>query len=233
MIARVTGWSLIATIIVGAFSAIFVAEGIDINLSADVSETTENMLQAETQLRAKAYLGALTFTLGIAVSAGFFLLLRQSGLLLASWSLIIALAASILGLLGSVFAMNAAEIAGDPAYQELTGSSQRLMLTALQASSDYTSFHLSLVISSVANAGFFLLFLRSGLIPKIIAGWGLFASVFVATAIVARDFIPIVGSEPVTIAFMLSNLFALVATGLYLGIRGVKNVEMGQAPTQR
>jgi len=222
-IARVAGWSLIASIVVGALSAIFVAQGIDINLSADVSATAKNMLQAEPQLRAKAYLGALAFGLGVAVHAGFFLLLRGAGPMLALWSLLIALTSAVLALLGSVFALNAAEIAGDGAYLELMGNSERLMLAALQASSDYTSFHLSLIIGSAANAGFFLLFFRSALIPKLIAGWGLFASLFVAIAIVARDFIPLIGSEPITIAFMLSNLIALVSTGAYLGLRGVRD----------
>lgn len=221
-IARVTGWSLIGTIIVGALSAVFVAQGIDINLSADVSATAKNMLEAEPQLRAKAYLGAFAFGLGMVVSAGFYLLLRSAGSMLALWSLLIALTSSILALLGAVFALTAAEIAGNPAYLELMGAPERLMLAALQASLDYTSFHLSLIIGSVANAGFFLLFLRSALIPKLIAGWGLFASLFVASAITARDFIPLIGSEPITIAFMLSNIVALISTGLYLGIRGVR-----------
>ena len=54
-------------------------------------------------------------------------------------------------------------------------------------------FILGLVLSSLSKAGFAWLFWRSGLIPKLIAGWGLFAFLFVASAIVARDFIPIYG----------------------------------------
>lgn len=77
-------------------------------------------------------------------------------------------------LLGAMFAMNAAEFASDPAYTTMVNEAQRLMLAGLQATSDYTSFHLGLIISSAANAGFFYLFIKSGLIPKLIAGWGLF-----------------------------------------------------------
>ncbi|QLC26129.1 DUF4386 domain-containing protein [Parasphingopyxis algicola] len=220
-IGRLVGWSLIGTIIVGIVAARFVAPDININLSADVTAVAESMLEAEQRLRARAYLLVLTFGLEALISVGFFLLLRRSGPLLAGWSLFVGLAASLLMLLGAVFALNAAEIAGDSAYGTMAGET-RLMLASLQATSDYTSFHLGLVLSATAKAGFFTLFLRSNLIPKIIAGWGLFASLFVAVTIVARDFIPMLGHGTITMAFMLSNLIALVSTGLYLGIRGVR-----------
>lgn len=222
--ARIVGGSLLGTIFIGILSALFVVEGIDINLSADVIATAQNMLEAETQLRAKAYIGLATFSLGVVVSVGLFLLLKPSGQLLAGWSLLVSLSSAILSLLGAVFALNAAEIAGDVAYAQLANDDQRLLLTGLQATSDYTSFHLGLILSSASMAGFYYLFLRSGLLPTILAGWGLFASLFVATAIVARDFIPIVGHSAVTLSFMASNLIALVATGLYLTIKGVRSV---------
>jgi hypothetical protein len=128
----------------------------------------------------------------------------------------------VLGLLGAVYAMNAALIADDSAFDIIGGGTQRLMLTSLQVTSDYTSFHLSLVLSSAANAGIFLLFFKSGLIPKLISAWGVFASLFVVVALVGRDFIPLLKHDGITGAFMLSNLIALIALGLYLGIRGAK-----------
>jgi len=223
-IARSSGLALLATIVFGILTAIFIAEGIDINMSADVTATAENMLGAETRLRAKAYIGLFMFALQAIVSVGFYLLLRKSGPLLALWALFVGFAASTLVLLGAVFNMNAAQIADNMAYTTLTDESGRLLLTSLQATSDYTSFHLGLILSSISNAGFFYLFLKSGLIPKIIAGWGVFASLFVAVTIVARDFIPALGANGLTMAFMLSNLIAILSTGLYLVIQGIRTV---------
>lgn len=224
MIARIVGLSLLGAIIVGAVSAIFVAEGIDINLSADVVATAQNMLEAEAGLRGKAYIALATFGLAVLICSGLFLLLRHSGQLLAGWSLIVGLGAALIVLMGAVFNLNAAEIAGDAAYAELANGKQRLLLAGLQATSDYTSFHLGLILSSISNAGFFYLFLKSGLIPKLIAGWGLFAFLFVASAIVARDFIPFVGHSAITVSFIASNLIALISTGLYLVIKGIRTV---------
>lgn len=220
-LARYVGLSLLATIVIGIIGALSVAAGIDINLNADVTATAQNMLEAETDLRAKAYLGALTFALDLVVAIGLFLLLRRFGALLAGWALAMSVVGALLGLLGAVFAMNAAEIAGDRTYLALPDQ-MRTVLAGLQATSDYTSFHLGLVISSAAKAGFFALFLSSRLIPALVAGWGVFASLFVAVTIVARDFIPFFGQEAITVAFMASNLIALVATGLYLAVRGVR-----------
>ena len=223
-LARLVGILWLVSIAVGVLGALTVAQGIDINLSADVVATAKTMLQEETALRAKSYLALLTLSLEIGISIGLFLLLRASGPLLAGWSLATSLSAAMLVLMGAVFNLNAAELAGDIAYTELANDQQRLLLTGLQATSDYTSFHLGLILSSISKAGFAWLFWRSGLIPKLIAGWGIFAFSFVATAIVARDFIPIIGHGAVTAAFMVSNLIALVAIGLYLAIRGVRTV---------
>ena len=221
-LGRWVGWSMVATLVIGFSSAFLIADGIDINLSADVKATAQNMLEAELRLRAKAYIAALTFALDGLVGIGLFLLLRRSGQLLSAWCLLVSIAAAILSLLGAIFALNAAEIAGDPAYQNIANETQRLMLAGLQATSDYTSFHLGLVLSSFAMAGFFFLFLKSALIPRLIAGWGLFASLFVGVTIVARDFIPILGQEAVTAAFMISNLVGIIATSIYLSIYGVR-----------
>jgi hypothetical protein len=157
------------------------------------------------------------------IAVGMYLLVRRTSPLVAGSSLFVSLAASLIVLLGAVFALNVAEFASNPAYSGgAMASDTNLMLTNLQVTSSYTSFHLALVLSALANAGFFYLFLKSSMLPKLLAGWGLLASLFVASMIVARDFIPALGSDMVTIAFMLSNLVAIVGTGLYLGIRGVR-----------
>jgi len=221
-LARTAGISLLAMIIIGILSAIFIAKGIDINMSADVQATAENMLGAETRLRATAYIGLLIFILEVLFGVALYYLLRDTNPVLTTWCLIVGISAAALSMLGAMFAMNAAEFASNAAYTTLTNESQRLMLSSLQATSDYTSFHLSIVISSLSKAGFFYLFLKSGFIPKLIAGWGVFASLFVVLAVVLRDFIPALANNAVTGAFMLCNMIALVSLGLYLVIKGIR-----------
>lgn len=222
VLARRVGLAWLATLLVGIMAAVLLGQGIDINLSADVEAVAVAMLNAETRLRALAYVALLIFALDLLVSLGLFLLLKSVGPLLAAWSLAARITAGLLSALGAVFLMNSAEIASRPAYTVLADSADRLLLNGLQATSNYTSFHLSIVLSSAALAGFFWLFLKSGQIPKLIAGWGLFASLFVASTIVLRDFIPAMGHITVTMAFMLSNLIALFSTSIYLAAKGVR-----------
>ncbi|MDJ0748017.1 MAG: DUF4386 domain-containing protein [Woeseiaceae bacterium] len=221
-LARRVGLAWLATLLVGIVSTVLLGQGIDINLSADVEAVAVAMLDAEKRLRALAYVALLMLALDLLVSLGLFLVLRSSGPLLAAWSLVARIVAGLLSVLGAVFMMNSAEIASRPAYTVLADHADRLLLNGLQATSNYTSFHLSIVLSSAALAGFFWLFLKSGRIPRLIAGWGLFASLFVACTIVLRDFIPALGHIAITMAFMLSNLIALFSTSLYLTIKGVR-----------
>ncbi|MBL4674366.1 MAG: DUF4386 domain-containing protein [Arenicella sp.] len=221
-LAKYIGWSMLISIFIGIVAAFLVARGIDINLSADIKATSENMLDAEQRLRAKAYIALFSFALDAFINVGLFVLLRRSGQLMAAWSLFVSLVASTTILLGAMFAMNAALISSNTAYDVISNDAQRLLLVSLQVTSDYTSFHLGLILATAAKAGFFYLFFKSALIPKIISGWGVFASLFVVITIVARDFMPILGSDTITASFMVSNLLALVSTGLYLGIKGVR-----------
>jgi len=209
------------TILIGIGAAMLLPSGLDVNMTADVRGTASGMLQADIALRAKAYIGVLLFLIQALIFAGLYILLKRHGNALALWSLLIGVLGLGLSLLGAVLAMTAAGIAKDAAFAG-SGPETRLSLLSLQAMTDYTSFHLSLIISSVANAGFFYLFLKSRLIPRLIAGWGLFASLFVASMIIARDFIPALGADSITIAFMICNLIALVLTGLYLLVRGIR-----------
>lgn len=221
-LSHYVGWSLIVLIATGILASMTISSGIDINLSADITKTAENMLLAEQRLHARAYVSLFSFMLQGFISVGFFFLLRAHGPVLATWSLVIGIAAALLSLTGAVSAMNVALLAENSAFETLTNNAQRLMLAGMQVSSDYTSFHLSLVLGCIANAAVFYLFLKSKLIPKLISGWGLFASLFVAITIVGRDFMPALGSNTITAAFMLSNLIAIVALGLYLGVKGIR-----------
>ena len=173
--ARHVGLTWLATPLIGIAAAVLLAPSIDINLTADVEAVGRAMLDAETRLRGLPYVGLLIFALDLLVSLGLFMLLRPAGALLAAWSLAARVTAALLSVLGAVYLMNAAEIASRPAYTVIADGADRLLLSGLQATSNYTSFHLSLVLSSAAMAGFFWLFLRSDQIPRLIAGWGVFA----------------------------------------------------------
>lgn len=219
--ARLTGGAILLTILLGILGSLTLKAGIDVNLNADFFASADAAQNAELRSRGAAYFGLFMFAMDMLVVTGFFLLLRQYGLVMAWWAFLISLGAFILSLLGTVSFMNLAIMSTETAFE----STENNKLAAAQTLTDYTSFHLGLILSSAAKIIFFVLFWRAAIIPKLISGWGVFASAFVVIVIVLRDFIPALGSDPVTAAFMLSNLTALIALGLYLIIKGVRLVK--------
>lgn len=222
--ARLTGIALIATIALGIIMALTVLQGIDINLTADFVATPAAMMEAETSLRVAAYLSILGFALNSLVTIGLFVLLRQTSPVLALWCLCMGVTAAFMTLMGGVFTMNAALLAGNEGLATLADASQRTLLTSLQAATNYTAFHMGLIISSLSMAGYFWLFFKSRQIPSLLSGFGIYASLFVAIAISLRDFVPFLASNAVTGLFIVCNLIALVALGIYLAIWRVRPV---------
>lgn len=223
-IARLTGLALLFLIAFGIVRSLTIASGIDINLSADFVATPTTMMDAEMSLRGMAYLSIVGFGLDVLVTLGLFLLLRSTSTILSLWCLCMGVTAALMTLLGGVFTMNAALLAGNEGLASLGDEAQLTLLTSLQAMTNYTAFHIGLIISSLSMAGYFWLFFKSRTIPSVLAGFGIYASLFVAIAIGLRDFQPFLASTAVTALFMICNLIALVALGLYLAIWRVRTV---------
>lgn len=221
-IPRWTGSALLAGVALGIINALFVSPGIDINLNADFDATAAAMLEAETQLKARGWMLMAIFSVEVLGLVGLFLILRRAGALLAGWALALGMVAASFSLIGAVNAFAASELAAGTLEAIAATEGALLAHAAMETVTNYSSFHLALVLSNIAVAGFYWLFLRSGSIPKWIAGFGLFASLYVALAIVGRDFIAFLGSDAVTMTFMACNLLSILATGLYLLARGVQ-----------
>jgi len=81
-LGRRVGIVWLASLLAGITATILFGQGLDINLSADVEAMAVAMLDAETWLRALAYMGMPIFALDLLVSLGLFLLLRSAGPLL-------------------------------------------------------------------------------------------------------------------------------------------------------
>lgn len=220
--ARLTGAGLLVILALGVVNAMFVGADIDINLNADVSATAQNMLALEQAGRSRAYLSLLVFCVQCQIALGMFFILRKNVVQLASWALAVGLGAAVLGLTGAVSAMNGAEFASHPDWAGGSLQSSALSAAAISATSDYTSFHLALIAGSLSNAAFFWGFYLTRRLPRPIAGWGVFASMLVALVVVARDFFPALGHEAITAGFLGANFIALLASGLYLAIKGVR-----------
>lgn len=215
--SRWTGAALLAGVVLGIVNAVGVSPGIDINLSGNFHATAEAMLESPQRLKARGWLLMAIFACQAASLSGFYLLTRKRSALPALCAMLAGLVAATFSLSASVNAFAAAKLA-----EGALPSDGAITHAVMEAVSNHSSFHLALVLSSLASAVFYGIFLGYRLLPRALAGLGLFASLFVATAIVGRDFAAALGQDAVTAAFMGANLIAIVATSLYLLVRGIK-----------
>ena len=221
-VARATGVALLLTIGLGIITSVFVSGDINVNVNADAREIIDAMRGAAGRVYGKAWIGAGLAALDAFIAAGLYLLVRQRAPFAALASLLVAVLAAALSLDVAAATLNAANLLESRALANtLNPGEVEMLLTALVAT-DYSVFHLGTVVNAAAKAGFFALLLVSRRVPRPLAGWGLFASLFVVTGIVGRDFIGALGHNAISIAFILCNLVAYLALGLYLTIRGVR-----------
>ncbi|MFN2100440.1 DUF4386 family protein [Altererythrobacter sp. MF3-039] len=215
-VGRWTGLAILASLLIGIINAMIVSAGIDVNLSGDIGGTAAAMSDAGQRLEGRGWILMILFLLEVVAIAGLYLMVRDTRRLAATSALLLGAGAALIGLVGALSAFNIAALLANG------GEASRIStLIAREVAADYSSFHLSLVIASIAKACIYWIFVLNRRLPRLISGFGLFASGLVAVAIVARDFIPFLGSDAVTTAFMASNFVAIVATGLYMAIRGV------------
>lgn len=215
--SRWTGAALLAGVVLGIVNAMSVSPGIDINLSGDFRATAEAMLQSPGRLKARGWMLMAIFACQSASLSGFYLLTRERSPFSALWALLAGLVAATFSLSASVNAFAAAKLASGVLAPD-SAPAHAVMETV----TNHSSFHLALVLSSLAGAVFYGVFLRFLLLPPLLAGFGLFASLFVAAIIVGRDFVAALGQDVFTAAIMGTNLIAIVATGFYLILKGVQ-----------
>jgi hypothetical protein len=106
-----------------------------------------------------------------------------------------------------------------------TNHSNALDASQLAALVDLTSSasgsYVAAIFFCAGSTIFFYLFLRSGYIPRILAAWGVFASVLYLLAFVVSLIAPQASSISIGIG-SIPILIAELATGLWLLIRGIR-----------
>ena len=158
--------------------------------------------------RALLFAGALCV---IPLALGLFGALRPFAAAAAGWALSFRLLEAALGVLTITV-----EVAG--VHARLAGS--RLEMGVLEFAHWASGAELSAFLFTIGSTIFFFLFLRSGYIPRVLAGWGLFSSVLsfgTCGMHLVRPALP-----AMTMTAWVPMLIAEVSTGLWLLIKGVR-----------
>lgn len=215
--ARVVGAILLVAMATSMFAELYLVRGL--SPSGDAAGFASAVLANEGRYRLGALIHILTFASDAAIAAALFVVLAPLGrglaLLGALWrtadAALLAAAATvpfwILRLLESPAAAAAFE---PPQLQALARWLYGVQASLMQA---------GWVFLGLGSAAFALLWFRSGYVPRLLAGWGVFASLLLAAGPAANLIVP--GAVPMP-AYMGPMFFYEVPLGLWLLVRGLR-----------
>ena len=176
---------------------------------AGFAATAHNVAASETLYRVGLCLALLGSLATIPLAVGLYVTLRPANPALATLALVFRSAEATIGGVGIVgsFAILDAYLAGSKG--------------AFDADPLHAASQIAAIFFCVGSTIFFYVFLTSGFIPRLLAGWGIFASALYFAYWFAHLIAPGLPG-PVEIGASLPILVAEVTTGVWLLVAGVK-----------
>jgi hypothetical protein len=217
-----TAAKVVGSILLLAMAAAMVAELYALRdlTTPEAAETARRVIAASPRFRLGIVLHLLTFASDAGMAAALYVVLapvnRGLALLGAFWRL----ADAVVGAMACLAQAMALRILSSPHYLDPLGTvpAQSLARLLLAARDDAMSF--TWVFLGLGSTVFALLWLRSRYIPRVLAAWGVFASLLLAAAPLVDLLSPSLG-KAIGLAYMMPMFFYEVPLGLWLLLRGL------------
>lgn len=227
-LARVIGILLLIAIILGSYE-------LQLDLASKTDTGSLEALQGDYRALANNFRTMATINVAVAalsLMAGvcFFVLLRQIATRPAAAALVLRGIEIALGFAVVWFALQLAGV-----FDAEPGAAAKLAERAEPWQDlSWKAFHYGLAVSSLGAAINFALMFKGRYIPRLLAAYGVLASLFVAVSIVAMELSPTAGDH-VYPAYVFGNAAAFILLTLWLLIRGVDSAwwKSGQRATDR
>lgn len=216
--ARLAGFVHVFVMPFALFPAFYVWPRI--NVPNDAAGTAANLITFERLYRIGIVSELITWALDIVLLLALYVLLRQvhkhHALLAAFFRIVetsILLVTTLLGLVALQI------LHGD--YMKAFEPGQQAALARLAVSASAVGYDIGLMFLGLGSATFAYLFFKSGYIPRALAGWGVFASVFLLVGVMAMVIFPDLK------AFLMPGYFVPIfsyelALGLWLLLKDVR-----------
>ena len=192
-------------------------------VSGNVAQTALNISASEGMFRISTVLHLLTFASDGILAVAFFVILRRVdkslALVGAAWRL--ADCAVLAGILLADFAV--LRLLSDADYLQAFTTPQLQALARVCISIQAGGFQIGFVLLGLGSTVFSYLWLKSGYIPRLIAGWGIFASLMLAGGTVLIILFPALGV--IGMSYMAPMFFYEVGLGIWLLTKGLKTRE--------
>ena len=217
--ARLAGAIYLITMATALFGETFVRGSLFVKGNA--AQTAQNIMESERLFRISIATDLVTFTGVVVLIWALYVLLRPVDRNLALLAVLLRLVevaihyVAILGSLVALMLLNGAE------YLQTFDASQLHSLVRLAISAQGAGVNLGFVLLGLGSTVFAYLLLRSGYVPKALAGLGVFASLLLTTAAVSIIVFPIV-ARPFYLPAMAPMGIYEITLGFWLLIKGAK-----------
>lgn len=217
--ARIVGAILLVAMAVAMFAE-FVGLGA-IEISDDAAVTARSILASEQLVRIAAVAHLLCFVGDVAIAAALYVVLRPVNQGLAAFGAFLRVTDGVVLAMSTVALFAVLRLLGGAPYLQSFGAEQLQSLARLLLGVRADAMSLGWVFLGLGQAVFAWLWLKSGYIPKLLAGWGIFASLLLALTPLALMVAP--GLRGVVgIAYMAPMFFYEVPLGIWLLVKGLR-----------
>jgi hypothetical protein len=217
--ARVIGALYVSLMAVGVFAQLYVPG--QILVPGDAAATAGNVVEHETLFRLSIVGDMICFAGDAALAVAYFVLLRPVSRGLAALGAFWRLAQATMLFGFTLTSLVALRLLGGADEVNGLSEAQRESLSWLALDAHAVGLSVGFILLGLGSTVFSYLLLRSGYVPKLLAGWGIFASIVITIGSLLIVAVPAAKSFVDPALYVPIFLFE-VGTGLWLLIRGVR-----------
>jgi hypothetical protein len=216
--AKIVGLLYLIQMATGVFGQICVRDRLIVH--GDVSKTAENIIAHERLFRLSIAGDLITYIGVIVLIWAFYVLVRPVNRNLALLALLLRLAENAVLCVATVNSLIMLKLLSGADYLKTFETGQLHSLVMLAYGTQGLAMNVGFILLGLGSTVFACLLLKSGYVPKLLAGWGIFASLVLAIGTLATVVFPELG--PIAMAYMVPMGLYEVGLGLWLVIKGIR-----------
>ena len=214
--AKLAGAMYLMSMATGIFGESFVRGSLIVR--DDAVQTAQNLMGSERLFRVGIATDIATFTGVVVLTWALYVLLRPVNRNLAVLAVLLRLAEVAIHYVATLFSMVALVLLSGVDYLKTFQPDQLDTLARVALGTQGAGMNLGFILLGLGSTVFAYLLLRSGYVPKVLAAWGVFSSLLLATSAVAFIVFPAVG--PLRLGAMVPMFICEVALGFWLLLKG-------------
>ncbi len=216
--ARLAGAMFLFVNATGIFSEIFVRGSL---LSGNVTEVAQNISDSERLYRLGIFGDLATFTGVLVLVWALYVLLRPVNRDLALLAVLLRIVEAPVGIAVSVSSLIAVRLLSGAGFLEAFEPDQLHALSRLARNAFGFGQDIGFIFVGLGSTVFAFLLLKSGYIPRILAGWGVFASLLFTAYNVSIIVFPGVTGTLMYVSFAPMGIYE-IGLGFWLLLKGAK-----------